>query len=364
VKSGLINCSLEDLPFLVPIGGMIYDGMGSYQMGAVNGLDRGRRWRGPYNDKNQPFGIYFMDTMGFYANGAALNGLNAFSWFSPYVDKNFSYLRLLANDSMAGYPAGRIAGLNSGSGFLGPYIEPLDFPLTFTPDTNLLPITVTMSIAQPPFNPPTTIYYTTDGTYPTVNSPVYTAPVVLAQSTYLQAIALAPGYASVQAQLYPVRVPFTSVQFLYLSRNNLSARAGMHIRMAGNNRMIWQLGRLIIGTSAYFGTTQNSQLHTLYIVDASNPTADLASVVIDASQGIPGSFLYGTLNPPAFLAASHDYYILSSEVSGLDYFWNDNSQLAFTGAAAVVSSIMGEPGAYSVGTNGSYCFGPLDFIYS
>ncbi|KAA6458371.1 hypothetical protein DYQ86_20885, partial [Acidobacteria bacterium AB60] len=43
--------------------------------------------------------------------------------------------------------------------------------------------------------PGATIYYTTDGSYPSTTSPVYSGPVTLARSTTLSAFATAPGYS-------------------------------------------------------------------------------------------------------------------------------------------------------------------------
>jgi hypothetical protein len=46
--------------------------------------------------------------------------------------------------------------------------------------------------------PNATIYYTTDGTTPTTASKRYSGPVVITQTTMVQAVAIASGYAMSQ----------------------------------------------------------------------------------------------------------------------------------------------------------------------
>jgi hypothetical protein len=44
-----------------------------------------------------------------------------------------------------------------------------------------------------------TIYFTTDGSAPSLNSPVYTGPFIIRQSTIVQAIAAADGFSTSNA---------------------------------------------------------------------------------------------------------------------------------------------------------------------
>lgn len=71
-----------------------------------------------------------------------------------------------------------------------------------------------------------TIHYTEDGSLPTADSPVYSAPITITTSSTIRAIAIAPGYAqsTVAGGLYTV----TSAPQLTLSTSpsNLSVRGG------------------------------------------------------------------------------------------------------------------------------------------
>ncbi|OHB79442.1 MAG: hypothetical protein A2W31_01295, partial [Planctomycetes bacterium RBG_16_64_10] len=44
--------------------------------------------------------------------------------------------------------------------------------------------------------PGATIHFTTDGSTPSLTSPIYTEPILIAETTYVQAIAVAPGFAA------------------------------------------------------------------------------------------------------------------------------------------------------------------------
>ncbi|MDR3723344.1 MAG: DUF1906 domain-containing protein [Terracidiphilus sp.] len=84
---------------------------------------------------------------------------------------------------------------------------------TFSPaaGTYTLPQTVTISTTTPS----AVIYYTTDGTTPTTASAVYSAPVLVAATETLQAIASASGYdpssvASAKYSIVPATLAFTT----------------------------------------------------------------------------------------------------------------------------------------------------------
>ena len=85
----------------------------------------------------------------------------------------------------------------------------------------LSPAAGTYSVAQTvTMSGPGTIYYTTDGTGPTVNSTVYTAPITVSVSEVVKAIAIAPGFknspVSVNSyHLVPAAPVFSPVQGTY-----------------------------------------------------------------------------------------------------------------------------------------------------
>lgn len=72
-------------------------------------------------------------------------------------------------------------------------VPPASTPV-FNPGSNTYAGTQTVSIGD--FTPNATIYYTTDGTTPTTESPVYGNPITVGSTETLQAIAVAPGYSN------------------------------------------------------------------------------------------------------------------------------------------------------------------------
>jgi len=351
---GFTNCTLEDLPFLVPPGGMPYDSMESYTGGGLlDGRNRGRHWRSRYHDRNQPFGIYFYDSMELYADGALLNGQNEFAWYSPYGDRQ-NYRSLLCYDGFESYvlPTALLA-LNEGTNWASAYVEPPGV-LALTPDSNRLPITVSIASAGPAG---TVIYYTLDGTYPTAASVPYTVPVRLAGPTVLTAAALGPGFASYIQQAYPITAGLARFQAAGTVRSDFTGRVGMYFAVAGADLAVWQVAR--------WRLPGNKMPHTVYFVDATDAFHDMFSVVLDASQAVlqDNAFQYiSTGFPPPVLRAGHFYYLLSSEVDGGDTWYSDDNSSLFTGALGIPASASGTPGSYALGSGN--CFAPLSFIYS
>jgi len=76
---------------------------------------------------------------------------------------------------------------------------------TFSPPAALYPGAQSVTISST--TPGSTIYYTTDGTTPTISSSAYSAPVVISKITTLKAIAVATGYATslVSSGFYSIR---------------------------------------------------------------------------------------------------------------------------------------------------------------
>ena len=64
---------------------------------------------------------------------------------------------------------------------------------TFSPNPGEYPLNTTVTISDPTIG--STIYYTLDGTTPTISSAVYTTPITIGANTTISAAAIAPGYS-------------------------------------------------------------------------------------------------------------------------------------------------------------------------
>ncbi len=158
---------------------------------------------------------------------------------------------------------------------------------------------------------------------------------------------------------YPAPTAFVTGQTLSATtRNNYTGQLGMKFTVGANPLVIAELGRWVV--------SGNSGSHTLKLVDAAtNLDVPGGSVVVNTA-GAPVGFKYGTLSSPVTLAAGASYYLVSSETSGGDLWYDNGSILTTTGTA--VATITGH--AYGYGTN-SYIgfnspnasYGPLDFRY-
>jgi hypothetical protein len=112
-------------PILIPA----YDSFETYVLGesldeldGADAMDTNAYWNGPY--KEEPgIGIIAYDYFENYALSAQLNGLNSGSgWRGPYKDATSQFNYILASDSFETYTIGsNLDGLNDGSGFNGAY---------------------------------------------------------------------------------------------------------------------------------------------------------------------------------------------------------------------------------------------------
>ena len=85
--------------------------------------------------------------------------------------------------------------------------------------------------------PDAVIYYTTDGSEPTVNSTVYSAPITVSTSTTLKAMAVAPNYSNseVATATYTISEPMTIAEARALQSNVYGCVEGTVIFLDGRN---------------------------------------------------------------------------------------------------------------------------------
>lgn len=109
--------------------------------------------------------------------------------------------------------------------------------------------------------------------------------------------------------------------------NSATGFFGMQITPQGVPITVTQLGRLRLAG--------NSRSHLLKIVDVSTGLDVQGSqILIDMSVGTPETFNFVTLPAPVVLAAGNPYYILSSETTGGD-FWYDGRVVTGTAVATI-----------------------------
>lgn len=101
------------------------DDFESYSDGvAVNGLNGGLNWNGPYVDRAGYFGVQSSDDFESYTDAASVNGLSAGNgWNGSYVDRT-GVLGVQASDDLESYSDGAsVNGLNGGTGWGGSFVD-------------------------------------------------------------------------------------------------------------------------------------------------------------------------------------------------------------------------------------------------
>lgn len=170
-----------------------------------------------------------------------------------------------------------------------------------------------------------------------------------------QTVTSAPLQVTVSNSPSGASTPFITSQTPGALRNNFTGFVGMAFTVGPTPIRINSLGRYVV--------PGNSMTHTVKLVQASTG-AELASVSIPLTGATPNQYAYGLLTFPTFLQANTTYYLLSSETTGGDQ-WYDRGPVSSTGVAKVTGP------AYQVG-NGPYNvitffsnqdYGPVNFSY-
>ncbi len=117
------------------------------------------------------------------------------------------------------------------------------------------------------------LYYTTDGSYPTTSSAVYSGPIALTQSVTVQALAVAPSFA-----------PSPVVTATFQSPSSISAPNGF----AGNTSLVLNGSALINGTALQLTNSGASQAGSAWLatqVSAQNFTTDFTFQMVNPQDG-------------------------------------------------------------------------------
>lgn len=152
--------------------------------------------------------------------------------------------------------------------------------------------------------------------------------------------------------------PFISSQNLGQMRNDFTGWVGMKVVVGSKAMAVKSLGRLMCGG--------NSGVHNLRIVRGSDLSTLYGGQVTVSMSGTPGQYVYAPLTTPARMEPGETYYVLSSEVSGGDSWYNYDTRLVTTSDAAVLT------GAWAWATTGPVflggypdaSYGPVNFEYT
>jgi N-acetylneuraminic acid mutarotase len=169
--------------------------------------------------------------------------------------------------------------------------------------------TITLPAAAPTFNPPAgtytsaqsvtisdatpdaTIYYTTDGTTPTTGSSVYRAPIVVASSETIQAIATATGYSAspVARAAYTIALPAAAPTF--------NPPAGAYANVQNVTISDGTAGAVIYFTMDGSTPTTSSSVYRSPIVVAKSETLKAIATAAGHSASPVGSAAYAITLP-------------------------------------------------------------------
>lgn len=141
-------------------------------------------------------------------------------------------------------------------------------------------------------------------------------------------------------------------------RNNFNGWLGMKITTGTSPVVIRELGRWIV--------SGNSGSHTVKIVNATtNTDVPGASAVVNTAGAAVG-FAYAPLAVPVTLAANTAYYVVSSETSGGDQWYEGNNTLTYaTSIATVNQSVFSSNGtSFSLSFSANNTYVPVNFRYS
>jgi hypothetical protein len=139
-----------------------------------------------------------------------------------------------------------------------------------------------------------------------------------------------------------------------LLRDDFGGLVGFQFQ-AQHNMTVTALGRYIV--------SGNSGTHLLYLKDDSCTT--LATVNLNSSGRTVGEFAFTNLSTAISLTGGNTYYVMSTEVNGGDYWYDDGTTYSFT----YPSDFSSESSAFdstgcSLHTSGTHSYGPVSFLYS
>lgn len=188
----------------------------------------------------------------------------------------------------------------------------------FTPGSGTYIGAQTVSISGG--TPGATIYYTTDGSLPTVSSNVYSGSITVTASEVINAVAASPGFVTsqVSSAVYLIQNMGQSINFSggFTSTSGIALNGNAHLNSA-NNALELTDGRTYESSTAWATSPVDASAFTTdFTFQMKNPVADGFTFAIQ-SDGVSAKGLYGEAlayaTIPNSFALKFDIYSNSGE---------------------------------------------------
>jgi len=201
------------------------------------------------------------------------------------------------------------------------------------PGTYYSPQTITLSDAMTG----ATIYYTTDGSLPTTNSPVYTAPIPISTSISIYAMATYPQYprSNVVLGAYSILLPTAPAPMFWPTPFTYSTPQSVSLSNSANLPMYYTLD----GSTP----TTNSPVYSGPITVSKNTTINAITAAYGYLMSAISSGTYLIQGPtPTFSVPSGTYYTaqtvtVSNTVSGSTIYYTTNGAMPTTSSSSCLN---------------------------
>jgi len=107
----------------------------------------------------------------------------------------------------------------------------------------------------------------------------------------------------------------------------------------------------------------NSANHVVKLVNAAGADIPGGSATVVTSGATQASFVYASLASPVVLNANTTYYLVSQETSGGDTWYDWDTILQTSSAAALSNAVWANTNSYSTVGGGGHSYVPLDFKF-
>jgi len=209
--------------------------------------------------------------------------------------------------------------------------------------------------------------YDTSFTVPGTQTNYLDTPLTNGTTYYYVVIALADGdqnsdpsnqASATPMAITPVMTPFVVNATPGTPKQDFTGFAGMAIKVGPNSLTVYALGRMF--------AQGNANSHTVKIVDATSGLDVMGgSVSVNMAGGTLNAFVYAALAAPITLNANAAFYVVSSEIAGGDFFYDNDTTVQTTTAASVTSAVYTDATTpFTPTASAGHTYGPVDFKYS